>query len=62
MQEHVVIMYCSTIIIIKSHYFISAAATDKSTRDRQQPMVLHCCPQSEIWCLKKICKVFGRPS
>jgi len=22
-------------------------------RDRQQPMLLHCCPLSETWCLKK---------
>ena len=30
-------------------------------RDRQQPMLLHCCLQSETWCLKKMCKVFGGP-
>ena len=24
-------------------------------------MLLHCCPQSETWCLKKMCKVFGGP-
>jgi len=28
-------------------------------RDRQQLMLLHCCPQSETWHLKKMCKVFG---
>jgi len=24
------------------------------SRDRQQPIMLHCCPQSETWCLKEI--------
>jgi len=24
----------------------------RDLRDRQQPMLLHCCPQSETWCLK----------
>jgi len=44
-------MHCSTIIKIKLHNFVytfialltaivSAAAADKSTRDRQQPMLL----------------------
>jgi len=30
-------------------------------RDKQQPMLLHCCPQSETWCLIKMWKLFGRP-
>jgi len=51
----VIKMYCSTIITTKLHHFFSpfysVAATDKSTRDRQQPMLLHCCLQSETWCL-----------
>jgi len=38
-------------------YCITTAATDKS-RDRQQPMLLHCCPVG-TWCLNKMCKVFG---
>jgi len=61
MQQLVGKMYCSTIITITSHYFVytfiellaSAAAADKSTRDRQQPMLLHSWPQSETWCWKK---------
>jgi len=32
---------------------LGAATADKSTRDRQQSMLLHCCPQSETLCLKK---------
>jgi len=28
-------------------------------RDKQQPMLFHCCPQSETWCLKKQYKLFG---
>jgi len=35
---------------------LSAAAANKSARDTQQPMLLHCCPQSETWCLKKIAR------
>jgi len=30
-------------------------------RNRLQPMLLHCCPQSGKWCLKKMSKVFGGP-
>jgi len=30
-------------------------------RDQQQPMLLHCCPQSETWCLKQMFKEFGGP-
>jgi len=26
----------------------------------QQPMPLHCCLQSETWCLKKMLQVFGK--
>jgi len=29
--------------------------------DKQQPMLLHCCPKSETWFLKKMWKVFDRP-
>jgi len=52
-------MYCSTIITIKqtpSGYLLIellAAVADKSTKDRQQPMVLHCCSHLETGCLKK---------
>ena len=67
-SKQIVKMHCSAITTIKSHHLftlllrcleLSAVAVDKSSRDRQQPMQLHCCAQLETWCLKKICKVFG---
>jgi len=27
-------------------------------RDRQQPILLHCCPHSEMWHLKKKCAMY----
>ena len=34
---------------------------DLPLRNRQQPVLLHRCPQSETWWLQKLCKVFGGP-